>query len=76
MLIGVIYFVVYYVIFSFLIKKLNIMTPGREPEPDVDSGRAPTRRGPAPDASGSPLREQGRPVIPGAPVVFPHCGCR
>ncbi|WP_169950497.1 PTS transporter subunit EIIC [Microbispora sp. H11081] len=40
MLIGVIYFVLYYVIFSFLIKKLNIMTPGREPEPDVDSGES------------------------------------
>ncbi|MBP2706009.1 PTS transporter subunit EIIC [Microbispora sp. RL4-1S] len=38
MLIGVVYFVLYYVVFSFLIKKLNIMTPGREPEPDVDSG--------------------------------------
>ncbi|GGO12232.1 PTS sugar transporter subunit IIA [Microbispora rosea subsp. aerata] len=40
MLIGVVYFVLYYVIFSFLIKKLNIMTPGREPEPDVDSGES------------------------------------
>ncbi|WP_055477995.1 PTS transporter subunit EIIC [Sphaerimonospora mesophila] len=38
MLIGVAYFFVYYFVFSFLIKKLNIMTPGREPEPDVDSG--------------------------------------
>ncbi|WP_432930306.1 PTS transporter subunit EIIC [Microbispora sp. CA-135349] len=36
--IGVIYALVYYFLFSFLIKKLNIMTPGREPEPDVDSG--------------------------------------
>ncbi|GIH63425.1 PTS transporter subunit EIIC [Microbispora siamensis] len=40
MLIGVVYFVLYYLIFSFLIKKLNIMTPGREPEPDVDSGES------------------------------------
>ncbi|WP_433512399.1 PTS transporter subunit EIIC [Nonomuraea sp. CA-143628] len=38
LLLGVIYGVVYYVVFSFLIRKLNIMTPGREPEPDVDSG--------------------------------------
>jgi PTS system N-acetylglucosamine-specific IIC component len=38
MLIGVVYFFLYYVVFSFLIKKLNIMTPGREPDPDVDSG--------------------------------------
>lgn len=35
---GVIYAIIYYVVFSFLIRKLNIMTPGREPEPDVDSG--------------------------------------
>ncbi|MCT9928860.1 PTS transporter subunit EIIC [Planotetraspora sp. A-T 1434] len=40
MLIGVIYFFVYYAVFSFLIKRLNIMTPGREPEPDVDSGES------------------------------------
>ncbi|ETK33571.1 PTS transporter subunit EIIC [Microbispora sp. ATCC PTA-5024] len=40
MLIGVIYFFVYYFIFTFLIKKLNIMTPGREPEPDVDAGES------------------------------------
>ncbi|MCG5218460.1 PTS transporter subunit EIIC [Streptosporangium soli] len=29
---GLIYFVLYYVIFSFLIRRLNIPTPGREPE--------------------------------------------
>ncbi|WP_214107618.1 PTS transporter subunit EIIC [Acrocarpospora catenulata] len=34
--IGLVYAVLYYVIFSFLIRRLNIMTPGREPEPDVD----------------------------------------
>ncbi|WP_336207794.1 PTS transporter subunit EIIC [Nonomuraea sp. LPB2021202275-12-8] len=38
LLLGVIYGVVYYVVFSFLIRRLNIMTPGREPEADVDSG--------------------------------------
>jgi PTS system N-acetylglucosamine-specific IIC component len=38
LLLGVIYGVVYYVVFTFLIRRLNIMTPGREPEPDVDSG--------------------------------------
>ncbi|MFD1542125.1 PTS transporter subunit EIIC [Nonomuraea guangzhouensis] len=38
LLLGVIYGVVYYVVFTFLIRKLNILTPGREPEPDVDSG--------------------------------------
>ncbi|WP_155354833.1 PTS transporter subunit EIIC [Acrocarpospora macrocephala] len=40
MLVGVIYAAVYYVVFSFLIRRLNIMTPGREPEPDVDSGES------------------------------------
>ncbi|GAA3830287.1 PTS transporter subunit EIIC [Sphaerisporangium flaviroseum] len=38
MVIGLIYAVVYYVVFTFLIKRLNIMTPGREPEADLDSG--------------------------------------
>jgi len=38
LLLGLIYGIVYYVVFSFLIRRLNIMTPGREPEPDVDSG--------------------------------------
>lgn len=40
LLLGVVYGAVYYVVFSFLIRRLNIMTPGREPEPDVDSGEA------------------------------------
>ncbi|WP_433437942.1 PTS transporter subunit EIIC [Nonomuraea sp. CA-141351] len=38
LILGVVYGVIYYVVFTFLIRKLNIMTPGREPEPDVDSG--------------------------------------
>ncbi|MBE1590347.1 PTS transporter subunit EIIC [Nonomuraea angiospora] len=38
LILGVIYGVVYYAVFTFLIRKLNILTPGREPEPDVDSG--------------------------------------
>ncbi|MFI6918719.1 PTS transporter subunit EIIC [Nonomuraea spiralis] len=38
LLLGVIYGVVYYVVFTFLIRRFNIMTPGREPEPDLDSG--------------------------------------
>ncbi|TMR10451.1 PTS sugar transporter subunit IIA [Nonomuraea turkmeniaca] len=38
LLLGVIYGAVYYVVFTFLIRRLDIMTPGREPEPDVDSG--------------------------------------
>ncbi|WP_043621277.1 PTS transporter subunit EIIC [Nonomuraea candida] len=40
---GLVYGVVYYVVFTFLIRRLNIMTPGREPEPDVDSGEPPDR---------------------------------
>ncbi|GAB1820401.1 PTS transporter subunit EIIC [Herbidospora sp. RD11066] len=36
MAIGVVYFVVYYAVFTFLIKRLNIMTPGREPDSDLD----------------------------------------
>jgi PTS system N-acetylglucosamine-specific IIC component len=38
--IGAVYAVVYYVVFSFLIRRLNILTPGREPEPDLDSGES------------------------------------
>lgn len=44
LLLGVVYGAVYYLVFSFLIRRLNIMTPGREPEPDVDSGEAPPMR--------------------------------
>jgi N-acetylglucosamine PTS system EIICBA or EIICB component len=36
LLIGAVYAVVYYAVFSFLIKRLNILTPGREPEADAD----------------------------------------
>ncbi|MET9340184.1 PTS transporter subunit EIIC [Nonomuraea sp. NPDC003804] len=42
LVIGVIYGAVYYVVFSFLIRRLDIMTPGREPEVDVDSGETAT----------------------------------
>ncbi|QYC38864.1 PTS system glucose-specific EIICB component [Nonomuraea coxensis DSM 45129] len=38
LLLGVVYGVVYYAVFTFLIRRLDIMTPGREPEPDLDSG--------------------------------------
>ncbi|GAA1263638.1 PTS transporter subunit EIIC [Sphaerisporangium rubeum] len=40
MLIGVVYAVVYYVVFSFLIRRLNILTPGREPDADLDENPA------------------------------------
>ncbi|MEV0591263.1 PTS transporter subunit EIIC [Nonomuraea cavernae] len=43
LLLGMVYGVVYYLVFSFLIRRLDILTPGREPEPDVDSGEARTR---------------------------------
>ncbi|GAA3310440.1 PTS transporter subunit EIIC [Nonomuraea dietziae] len=39
-LIGLAYFVVYYLLFSFLIRRLDILTPGREPDEDtVPPGR-------------------------------------
>nr|WP_187414788.1 PTS transporter subunit EIIC [Nonomuraea sp. PA05] len=38
LILGVVYGAVYYVVFTFLIRRLNFMTPGREPEPDLDSG--------------------------------------
>ena len=34
-IIGVIYFIVYYFLFSFLIKKLNLKTPGRDDTEEV-----------------------------------------
>ncbi|MFI6900193.1 PTS transporter subunit EIIC [Nonomuraea sp. NPDC050394] len=39
-LIGLAYFALYYVLFSFLIRRLNIPTPGREPE-DTPSSASP-----------------------------------
>jgi N-acetylglucosamine PTS system EIICBA or EIICB component len=36
LIIGPIYFVVYYVLFTFSIKFLNLKTPGREPDPELD----------------------------------------
>lgn len=33
--VGVVYFIVYYVLFSFLIKKLNLKTPGRDDSEEV-----------------------------------------
>jgi PTS system N-acetylglucosamine-specific IIC component len=45
---GVVYAVLYYTVFSFLIRRLNIMTPGREPEPDLDSGESAPARPPQP----------------------------
>ncbi|MBN3524925.1 PTS transporter subunit EIIC [Paenibacillus apiarius] len=36
--IGLVYFVVYYFLFRFLIKKLNLKTPGREDEEETEGG--------------------------------------
>ncbi|MFI9553954.1 PTS transporter subunit EIIC [Nonomuraea endophytica] len=42
LVLGVVYGVVYYVVFTFLIRRFNFMTPGREPELDLDSGETVT----------------------------------
>jgi PTS system N-acetylglucosamine-specific IIC component len=36
LIVGPIYFVLYYVIFTFAIRFLNLKTPGREPDPELD----------------------------------------
>ncbi|MER6943260.1 PTS transporter subunit EIIC [Nonomuraea sp. NPDC000554] len=38
---GVVYFVVYYAVFTFLIRRFDIPTPGREPEPTTAPGGGP-----------------------------------
>ncbi|GAA2851880.1 PTS transporter subunit EIIC [Nonomuraea rubra] len=48
LILGLIYGLVYYAVFTFLIRRLNIMTPGREPEPDLDSGETEPVRGDPP----------------------------
>ncbi|MBB5134837.1 PTS system N-acetylglucosamine-specific IIC component [Thermocatellispora tengchongensis] len=53
---GLLYFVIYYVVFSVLIRTLNIPTPGREPE-EPDAGE-PAR--PARPPSGRPERPGDR----------------
>jgi PTS system N-acetylglucosamine-specific IIC component len=54
LLIGVIYAVVYYGVFSFLIKRLNIATPGRDPEADADEGPRRDRAAVAPEPGPAP----------------------
>jgi phosphotransferase system glucose/maltose/N-acetylglucosamine-specific IIC component len=34
--IGLVYAAVYYVVFRFLIRRFDLMTPGREPDEDAD----------------------------------------
>ncbi|MEV0824236.1 PTS transporter subunit EIIC [Nonomuraea rubra] len=48
LILGLVYGLVYYAVFTFLIRRLNIMTPGREPEPDLDSGETEPVRGDPP----------------------------
>jgi PTS system N-acetylglucosamine-specific IIC component len=36
--IGLIFAVIYYTLFTFAIKRFNIMTPGREPDAEDDAG--------------------------------------
>jgi N-acetylglucosamine PTS system EIICBA or EIICB component len=56
LLIGAVYAVVYYAVFSFLIRRLNLMTPGRDPE--GDSEEAPQReRAPVGPELGPPPRD-------------------
>ncbi|WP_326820212.1 PTS transporter subunit EIIC [Streptosporangium sp. NBC_01756] len=66
---GLVYAAIYYLLFSFLIRKLNIMTPGREPEPDVDSGEtAAASSAPADVDSGKPATASFAPAaVPPAP---------
>ncbi|GAA2992669.1 PTS transporter subunit EIIC [Streptosporangium longisporum] len=61
---GLVYAVVYYTGFSFLIRRLNIMTPGREPEPDVDSGESPAVTAAPPEPT-----ESAEPTAPAEPVT-------
>ena len=68
LLLGAIYAVVYYAVFSFLIKRLNLLTPGREPEADtVAEGEGRERVGAS--REGAPARgEQAEPGAGQAPA--------
>jgi PTS system N-acetylglucosamine-specific IIC component len=48
--VGIVYFALYYGIFSFVIRRFNLQTPGREPEAAVV---APSNGGAAPDSRGA-----------------------
>jgi N-acetylglucosamine PTS system EIICBA or EIICB component len=67
LVIGVIYAVIYYVLFRFLIQRFNLMTPGREPDADdpaAPDGRAERSRAaePAPPAGAAPVTSDGLPA--------------
>jgi PTS system N-acetylglucosamine-specific IIC component len=61
LIVGPIYFVVYYVLFTFAIRRFNLLTPGREPETDADAS-APA---PAADIPGDAEREPATTSRPG-----------
>jgi N-acetylglucosamine PTS system EIICBA or EIICB component len=70
LLIGAVYAVVYYGVFSFLIKRLNLLTPGRDPEADEDASqreRATVAPSPSPETAPSP-RDQTTPEGGAAPA--------
>ncbi len=59
LLIGAVYAVVYYGVFNFAIQRLNLLTPGREPE--ADTAEDTTRRERATVAPEPAPRDQGEP---------------
>ncbi|WP_344590604.1 PTS transporter subunit EIIC [Actinomadura vinacea] len=63
---GVLYFVLYYVIFKFLIEKFDFATPGREPEGEesvaADPAAAPELAGAAKKPKGGKKAEEKRPA--------------
>ncbi|MGV9326189.1 PTS transporter subunit EIIC [Streptosporangium sandarakinum] len=69
---GLVYFAVYYLLFSVLIRRMNLATPGREP----DEGDALTPAAPPAAPSGErPSGELGEPSEPlGEPPVGPEAG--
>ncbi len=72
LLIGAVYAVVYYGVFSFLIKRLNLLTPGREPEADADDATVRERATVAPEP-GPPARDPD-PQGGAAPCLTPIAG--
>jgi N-acetylglucosamine PTS system EIICBA or EIICB component len=68
LLLGVIYAVVYYAVFSFLIKRLNLPTPGREPEAEVAEEAAARERAVAAPEPAPASSEQAPPGAGPAPA--------
>ncbi|HEX8862447.1 MAG TPA: PTS transporter subunit EIIC [Actinomycetes bacterium] len=69
LLIGAVYAVIYYVAFDFLIKRLNLLTPGRDPEADEDADqRERATVAPSPSPEPAPPRDQTTPEGGAAPA--------